>query len=60
MKRKTALPEVIDPARRELNMRFEWRGYVRRKESGSKRGGGGGSFAEKGRRVQQVGRRPRV
>lgn len=53
LKRKITLPEAIDPPRRELNLRFEWRGYIRRKESGRR-------DPEKWRRVQQVGRRPRV
>lgn len=54
LKRKITIPEVTDPPRRELNLRFEWRGYIRRKETGGRRD------PEKWRRVQQVGRRPRV
>uniref|UniRef100_A0A1I8EAL2 EGF-like domain-containing protein n=1 Tax=Wuchereria bancrofti TaxID=6293 RepID=A0A1I8EAL2_WUCBA len=53
LKRKITLPEATDPPRRELNLRFEWRGYIRRKESGRR-------DSEKWRRVQQVGKRPRI
>ncbi|VDM44506.1 unnamed protein product [Toxocara canis] len=59
LKRKITLPASIEPARRELNMRFEWRGYVRRRD-GSR--GRHGHFGVDGaaKRVLQVGRRPRV
>uniref|UniRef100_A0A915PKS0 EGF-like domain-containing protein n=1 Tax=Setaria digitata TaxID=48799 RepID=A0A915PKS0_9BILA len=53
LKRKVTLPEIADPPRRELNLRFEWRTYIRRKESSRR-------IPEKWRRVQQVGRRPRI
>ncbi|EFO27446.1 hypothetical protein LOAG_01036 [Loa loa] len=46
-KRKITLPEAVDPPRRELNLRFEWRGYIRRKESGRR-------DPEKWRRIQQI------
>ncbi|KAL4003026.1 GHH signature containing HNH/Endo VII nuclease toxin family protein [Acanthocheilonema viteae] len=47
LKRKITLPETVDPPRRELNLRFEWRGYIRRKESGRRN-------AEKWHRIQQI------
>ncbi|VDN02037.1 unnamed protein product [Thelazia callipaeda] len=53
LKRKISIPESIHPPRRELNLRFEWRGYIRRKESVRR-------DPDKLRRVQQVGRRPRI
>ncbi|VDK46754.1 unnamed protein product [Anisakis simplex] len=32
LKRKITLAASVEPAHRELNMRFEWRGYVRRRD----------------------------
>uniref|UniRef100_A0A915BMY1 EGF-like domain-containing protein n=1 Tax=Parascaris univalens TaxID=6257 RepID=A0A915BMY1_PARUN len=56
LKRKITLPASVEPKRRELNMRFEWRGYVRRRDGSRARHGGEGAA----KRVLQVGRRPRV
>ncbi|KAM3723399.1 Teneurin-1 [Dirofilaria immitis] len=47
LKRKITIPEAVDPPRRELNLRFEWRGYIRRKEFDRRDSG-------KWRRVQQI------
>ncbi|KAM3723400.1 Teneurin-1 [Dirofilaria immitis] len=47
LKRKITIPETVDPPRRELNLRFEWRGYIRRKEFDRRDSG-------KWRRVQQI------
>lgn len=45
LKRKIVVPELEEPLRRELTARFEWRANVRRGA---------------GKRITQVGRRPRV